>query len=272
MPHYPAPHYATIATTMLRVDISYQRDKIQPFINALSKNYNPNFAGTILVVKRSDGYYYIVDGQHRFLAAVLAGYTEMPCQIIDLPNVADEALAFLDINNFRRSVNNFIKLKAGVTGQQPVQTDIYNAINGAGLTLVKGVRKGSTTDFAAVKALEYLYRRGEIELVDDTLDFIGRVWKTYNDRFVKGVGMFLLCYGNKFTWGQLTSVFRKALADGETPARIIAGVPAVGVAKRINSSNSPIDVATYLIGLANVSTGRRTRYITEAPKTYLPPT
>ena len=114
----------------LNVDTRYQRVVIQDSVNDLVKNWNPLFVGVLYVAKRKNGSFYVIDGQHRMLAAKELGLT-VDVKIIhiddDDPAIA-EALLFLIMNKFRKGMSpNAIIMAEYRIGYQDARTIVDSA-------------------------------------------------------------------------------------------------------------------------------------------------
>lgn len=90
-----------IAIRELVIDDSYQRplaEKNWQAIRKIAARFTWGHFSLCIVARLDDAHYAVIDGQHRAHAALLAGYSEVPCLIVDLPDAADQARAFAAIN------------------------------------------------------------------------------------------------------------------------------------------------------------------------------
>ncbi len=84
--------FAEIPVDLLSVPATYQRPQ-HGHEKEIAKQWNKKKAGA-LVVSYRDGQLYVIDGQHRLIAARMVGEQSMPCQIYEGLSEADEALIF----------------------------------------------------------------------------------------------------------------------------------------------------------------------------------
>lgn len=102
----------------LQIDDSYQRSvegkRSQIIIDNIIKNFEWSEFSPLTVAKTDTGFYNIIDGQHRFIAASKLKIEKLPCWIIKNTTVADEADTFIGINKNRVQVNNFSMFKASL--------------------------------------------------------------------------------------------------------------------------------------------------------------
>lgn len=100
--------------------LNINRDDYQRLANTrkvleLSKDWSWISCGTITVAYR-EGKYYVVDGQHRKLAADnRSDIKNMPCMVWEIDEVAEEATAFLKTNTNRKPITSIDRHRANVT-------------------------------------------------------------------------------------------------------------------------------------------------------------
>lgn len=116
--------FRMIAKNLLVVDHTYQRDDINHrLIGAMCRDWSWIACGSIAVGNR-DGTLYVVDGQHRVLAAKKrTDIAELPCIVFPSKSIENEADAFVAINSQRKSMSILSRFKAMVVaGQEPAVT------------------------------------------------------------------------------------------------------------------------------------------------------
>ena len=102
---HPFPVSNMIATNLLWIDYEVQRDVLHKHIINIMKKWDsricsPVSACTISSNDRIDAY----DGQHRTIAALILGFTEIPCAVVETtdPNFASFAFEMLNDTGVRR--------------------------------------------------------------------------------------------------------------------------------------------------------------------------
>lgn len=110
-----------VALRLLNVDKSYQRQVVSVTkARAIARAFDFAACGYIVVVERSDGSLWVIDGQHRVEAARLRGDIEKLHAIVcKLPTVADEAALFRVLNTTRVNVMSSDLYRANVTAGDP---------------------------------------------------------------------------------------------------------------------------------------------------------
>lgn len=102
----------TLHKDVLQIHPAYQRDSIPSKIRDITAQWSFVACGAIVVGARG-GEYWVIDGQHRVLAAKRrSDITHLPCVIFHTEDVKQEAVAFLDLNTGRKPVSTIGKFKA----------------------------------------------------------------------------------------------------------------------------------------------------------------
>lgn len=105
--------YMDIPKSDLLVDDSYQRRPDEWKIKRIASEWSWPAIGALIVAMRDDGKFYVVDGQHRALAAMRRADVEtMPCIVFEMSDMMTEAQAFLDANTARKPLSALNKFNA----------------------------------------------------------------------------------------------------------------------------------------------------------------
>lgn len=162
----------TIKLGDIRVSPTSQRDlnlsKGKAILNALRMED----LGTFTVSSR-DGFYWLIDGQHRFWALreyFGDGWEEWEIEAFTYFGLteAQEAEKFLIFNN-NLAVDAYSKFKIGVAAELPVPTDINRVVLSLGLKITRYKAQGSV---AAVGAVSKVYARSGPSGLAHTLSII----------------------------------------------------------------------------------------------------
>jgi len=145
--------FAKISKKELRVDQSYQRKHSEAKINNLAKEWSWVACGAISVALRSDGEWFVMDGQHRVLAALKRDDIDvLPCMVFDINVIAEEARGFLATNTNRKAMNAADKFKALLMTEDHAARIVNELVSFAGRTVQSG-GGSSPTAFSAVSAM-----------------------------------------------------------------------------------------------------------------------
>lgn len=143
-------------------------------VKQLIRDWNPSYVNCLIVAEdREDGGLYIIDGQHRWHAAVGLGLSnqEVPCLIkygLTLEEMADQFLG----GNDARVVPAFEKHRVGLVAGRPPALTVASLASRYGWEVAK--TKG-TGRIMCVNTLERAAARGP-EAVDFALDVATRAW------------------------------------------------------------------------------------------------
>lgn len=126
----------------------YQRDAYQTKCLEMASNWSWISCGALVVAER-EGKYWVVDGQHRKLAADRrSDITDLPCMVFSVRDVKDEARAFLSTNTNRKAVTALGKFRALVAAGDDAAIKVQEAINAANLRIATASKEAR--DFKAV--------------------------------------------------------------------------------------------------------------------------
>lgn len=103
----------------LRVDNTYQRPAHQDKVVAIARGWSWMACGVITVADRSN-VFYVIDGQHRVLAARRrADISTLPCIVFTSQEKVAEADAFLRVNTHRKNMSGIEKFRPQLITKNP---------------------------------------------------------------------------------------------------------------------------------------------------------
>lgn len=127
--------------SVLQVHPDYQRDVILPKVIEITANWSWVGAGAIVVGERN-GEFWVIDGQHRVLAAKRrSDITHLPCIVFQTEGVKQEAIGFLDLNTSRKPVNSIGKFKAMLAAGDESAIAVHRILKKLGITLNPNPKK-----------------------------------------------------------------------------------------------------------------------------------
>jgi hypothetical protein len=103
----------------LRVDERhYQRSKVnKKKIQKMYDTFDWHAFHSLLVARRADGTYWIVDGHQRFIVCLLLGVEIIPCEVFDSSGFQEEASVFKKVDE-RTQLNPFERYRAAVASRE----------------------------------------------------------------------------------------------------------------------------------------------------------
>lgn len=127
--------FRMIAKTLLRMAEEYQRGVLIGKVQRMAREWSWISCGAIIVALR-DGVFWVVDGQHRVLAALRrSDIDRLPCLVFETATIAEEAVAFLDVNGNRAAVSAISKLTARSASNDQLAMFVLDSIASAGLVI-----------------------------------------------------------------------------------------------------------------------------------------
>ena len=145
--------FLMIPKTELEVDPAYQRNKInQRRVQELCRTWDWIACGCLVVALRDDNKWFVVDGQHRKLAAdQRSDIHELPCLVFETTSRCEEAVSFLAINQGRLSVGTLDRYKAGLLAGDKTAFAVESMLKST------GHRTGDTPSARTVSCVQCLY-------------------------------------------------------------------------------------------------------------------
>ena len=182
----------------------YQRDLKKSRSKKYADHYDPDIFGIILVSFR-DGFYWIIDGQHRVEAAKMKGIKSVLCQVLTGLTYEQEADKFYKINDSRSQLNANHKFNALVEQKDSAALKIVEALRRYNLTFSKEGNDLSDNCVNAVSSLRRIYSNGErdegsngYDALCFVLEILKKVWNGGRDslraEMLKGLDTFIRNY------------------------------------------------------------------------------
>lgn len=118
----------------LQMHPAYQRDVIPMKVTEITARWSWAACGAIVVGQRG-GEFWVIDGQHRVLAAKRrSDITYLPCVVFKTDCVEQEAVAFLDLNTGRKPVSSIGKFKAMIAAGDEAACAVHRTLDALGVT------------------------------------------------------------------------------------------------------------------------------------------
>jgi len=185
------PYYRVHKTNELIVSRAYQRPLSQAWINRTAKNWSDHLCGAIIVAKRPNGKFYVIDGQQRLEAAKIADVKKIRCMIFLVDGKpATEAHLFSKINKERTSLKPYDLYKSDlVTGVEDavLVDDICSKLD------YEVMPKGGSTNGRSVICIQKMrhWAKRDPQIFEDGMEVAAKLsdGKRIDNRLVSG-----LCY------------------------------------------------------------------------------
>lgn len=199
----------TIPIDDLKVDhANYQRPAVEASVRKITRDFDPQALGGIVVNRRGDGSYFVIDGQQRVEALRRMEHVTVDCLVLTGLTIVQEARLFQRLNGDRTGVDALGLFKSRLAYGEPEAIEIDAIARRHGYKVQK--HHGEYLDgIAAVRALEKVYRLGGAGLLDRTLAVIRAAWEGESDAThsysIAGVGAFIKHYDGLFDTARLVA-------------------------------------------------------------------
>jgi hypothetical protein len=122
----------------LRIDSTYQRDALDERVTRITKAWSWIACGVIEVSKRGSEYW-VIDGQHRVLAAMRRSDIQaLPCIVFEVAGVQEEAQGFLNANTTTKPITALARAKAMAVAGDPAAELVQKVLAETGLFPLSG--------------------------------------------------------------------------------------------------------------------------------------
>jgi len=159
--------FLMIPKAELEVDHAYQRNRInQRRVDELCRTWDWIACGCLVVALREDNKWFVMDGQHRKLAADLRSDIEnLPCLVFETTGRREEALGFLAINQGRMVVGSLDRYRAQLLAGDKTAFALESIVRST------GHRFGDKASARTVSCVQCLYN-----LVLEDRERFARLW------------------------------------------------------------------------------------------------
>lgn len=169
-----------VPLALLQVDRSYQRDPSSTLVDKLYEDYDRVSAELLLVSWRGEeAGYWIVNGQHRSLAAKKRGMEHVTCRVIDTSHLEDPAeweAVFRLRTNVRMPDKPLERFKAQLRAGNDESIAIVTILTAFGTEVNDTSNPSTDYGINAIAAVEKLYRVDDGELLTRTFQMIKDVY------------------------------------------------------------------------------------------------
>lgn len=187
--------FAQLSKKQLRVDLAVQRDASIPHVDKMSgTNWQPMAAGTLVVNRRKNGEYYIVDGQHRWLAAP-DDFLFM-CEVHEGLDPSEEATLFLIKNRESKKPNPKAEWKLGLKAGLPLFLDTRDVLEKYNLSLGYPPPGEDMLVIRAISGVLAVTAQSGVEVLDKTLSTLQVAFKRdvngFDGQLIGGMARFIV--------------------------------------------------------------------------------
>jgi hypothetical protein len=224
---------------------NYQRNIDYQRAEEIAEDYIACLQNPPIVNKRKDGYYYVIDGQHRVVMNRMLGFkTIVVKQFVKCLTILQETLLFNIANKNQRHDTKTHLFQNERKVESPDFLEIDRIVNHYGFQMNWSNSKKNNTIYALVKTKE-LYDQN---ILEDTLSFIKDCWTSSPDLasinmievtrqlFLIGISNFVKKYQNEIKQKKIRERFIKVLSKKG----------ALGIAQEANKLKNTIGRASNI--------------------------
>lgn len=122
----------------IEIDRSYQRDETKAKVKEIAARFSWVAFGVLIIGVRQNGSMFVIDGQHRLLAAMLRDdISSLPCILFRTTGRKQEAGGFLDANDKRKPISSYAKFHAACTAAVPTAEQVKSICKSLGVEVVQ---------------------------------------------------------------------------------------------------------------------------------------
>lgn len=125
--------FKQIPKLQLNIPTEYQREPLASKVSLITADFSWIAFGALVVALRDDAYW-VIDGQHRLLAALRrSDIDKLPCIVFETESVEKEAQGFLDLNTKRKPVSSLARHRAMTAANDEVAVFVTKTLSDLGL-------------------------------------------------------------------------------------------------------------------------------------------
>ena len=182
------------------ITAEYQKGRLNiARAKAIAEDFDLRKAGALLISYRG-GKYYILDGQHRKVAAELNDESHIMCQVLSRLSYEEECKYFVNQDSLRKAVSSLQKFKVELEYNKPDTVEIYNIVKLNGLDISFHGGPGDNT-ISAVVTLKKIYKKIGFDGLNRTIELITKTWNGENDslqsKIMYGVSELIRMFGDE---------------------------------------------------------------------------
>lgn len=145
--------FLDIPLTSLKVDNTMYQRPVQNHLKKLAMDWQDKKCDPLCVNYRNDGYFYILDGQHRFLAAQMRGLESLVCTVFVGMTVKEEADFFVGQNDGIKKLTPYDTYKANLCRGEAIDCAIKDVCDCYGIKVEKSSTPHTLKSVTAARAI-----------------------------------------------------------------------------------------------------------------------
>lgn len=123
---------------LIEVDHEYQRSYVLDKAKKMAADWSWCACGAIIVSRRPTGEFFVIDGQHRVLAALKRDdIIDLPCVVFEIDSIKTEAQGFINSNTNRKAISSLSKFHAEIIAEDESAIYLASTLEKLGIRVSK---------------------------------------------------------------------------------------------------------------------------------------
>lgn len=204
-------HIVAIRAKDLVLGASYQRQVDSEHAKHIAETFDVRKALVIIVSKRENGELFVVDGQHRVIAALQHDANILlPCIVYEGLSEAEEAALFAELTRERRAMSAHDVFWADLIAGSTDAVGVHRIVNSTGYHLHR--TEGMSTALYCYSALRSAYNSDDGDSLQSILTTTMRAWgpgEPPTAQIVKAIHAFVIQYKGEYDPDRLVHVLSR---------------------------------------------------------------
>jgi|GEM_PF-6033729 len=243
-------YYQDLNVRSLKIDPLVQGSLQIKRVNSIVQSFNPQFVGTIVVSKRENGDYYVMDGFHRSTALKRLNIEEAYCEIHEGLTLENEAQYYLAYNKYRKNPKAVDDYKVCITAQVPEVIAVNRILSELDIEI-------SESGFKSPKSILDIFTTYGIGITKKCVELYVSAWgkKTLIGKYLKVLAKFIKDNEETLDFTILSNNLKKYKF-----IQVDESINQMLISKTANSAVKGFEALLYLIYNNNLSKEKRLNY------------
>ena len=177
--------FCDLPVELLAIDREMYQRPMQRHVRQIARDWNDAKCDALMVNYRSDGFFYVIDGQHRLEAAKMRGIESLVCVCFVGLTVKEEADIFTEQNEGTKKLSPYDTYKANICRGNKTDLAIHEVCQKYGIRVVKST---SCKVLRSVTMARSIVRNDGTERLDWIFNLFKECgWNNYKETYAADV-------------------------------------------------------------------------------------
>lgn len=173
--------FLEIPLELLKIDHEMYQRPLQRHVRTIAKGWKDDKCDPLMVNYRNDGFFYVIDGQHRYEAALMRGIESLVCVIFVGLTIKEEADLFTEQNEGTKKLSPYDTYKANLCRGEAIDTQIQEACNNYGIRVEKANLVKTLKSVTAARSIVKSYGKESLDWIFNLLQDCG--WNNFKETY-----------------------------------------------------------------------------------------